>query len=665
MFPRVGTPFLFGGCVASPKNKTMREPRLSLRNLALVICLGAWTLQATTFTVTRTNVTGPGSLPMIINQANATPGDNVIEFAVTNPIVLVSPLPAFTNSVTINGRIDVPTVISGGGTASIFTFEEGTTNTLLRLNLVNGNSQSVYGGAGISNAGTLFLSECVLSGHRALKGRGAAILNFGDMTVTGCTLNDNQAAVGGAVSISGTMALNDSRLWNNRAYTGGAIHNAGTLHIERTSAWENRAFLGGAVLNAATLVMSCSSLYTNRANGADGGDGGPGRNGGGGAGGGGGGGGLGAGLYCASGIAAITNCTFSGNVATGGRGGNGGVGTFIIHPADPRVTGNGGAGGFGGAGGIGAADTSFPVGLRGVDGGGIGSGAGGGGGSLPGSVSGGGGGLGGLGGGNGGAGGKGGTGGPDFYYFNGSGGGGGSGFGGGVFVEGGDLALVNCTVTANSTLGGLGGGPGNSLGGGGSGGPDGQGVASGIYNHSGTVHLLNTVVAGNAAPTKSHDLTGAFVSAGFNLIGNTQGATGLDISDFQDETANLGPLRDNGGSELTCVPLRGSLAIGYGTSVGAPVTDQRGIPRPRSGAIDMGAVQTVTAAPISVGPYSRNALGFSFTVIFDATNSYCVRASTNLATWVDVTNFPNGGVNHFLDSGATNLDRRFYRAVMQ
>jgi hypothetical protein len=60
----------------------MKSTHLGFRHLASVLCFGAYALQATTFTVTRTNVTGPGSLPVIINQANATPGDNVIEFAV-------------------------------------------------------------------------------------------------------------------------------------------------------------------------------------------------------------------------------------------------------------------------------------------------------------------------------------------------------------------------------------------------------------------------------------------------------------------------------------------------------------------------------------------------------------------------------------------------------
>jgi hypothetical protein len=60
----------------------MKNTHLGFRHLAIVLCFSAYALQATTFTVTRTNVTGPGSLPVIINQANANPGHNLIELAV-------------------------------------------------------------------------------------------------------------------------------------------------------------------------------------------------------------------------------------------------------------------------------------------------------------------------------------------------------------------------------------------------------------------------------------------------------------------------------------------------------------------------------------------------------------------------------------------------------
>ena len=105
--------------------------------------------------------------------------------------------------------------------------------------------------------------------------------------------------------------------------------------------------------------------------------------------------------------------------------------------------------------------------------------------------------------------------------------------------------------------------------------------------------LLNTIVAGNNTSSTGHDLYGAFTSSGFNLIGSSQGATGLSINDFQNVPADLGPLQDNGGLTLTCALLQGSLAIGAGTSIGAPPADQRGVTRP-PGKCDIGAFQLLT-----------------------------------------------------------------------
>jgi hypothetical protein len=189
------------------------------------------------------------------------------------------------------------------------------------------------------------------------------------------------------------------------------------------------------------------------------------------------------------------------------------------------------------------------------------------------------------------------------------------------------------------------------------------GIAGGIYNLSGTVLLLNTIVAGNSALTSSPDLTGNFISDGSNLIGNNQGATNLSIFDFQNVSANLGPLQNNGGATLTCVPLPGSLAIGNGASTGAPNTDQRGVPRPQNGAFDIGAVQVATSSPFVTGAAMVSGSGFSLNTIFDATNSYRIQASTNLTSWINIfTNGSGGGIN-FIDPAATNFNRRFYRTA--
>lgn len=56
--------------------------------------------------------------------------------------------------------------------------------------------------------------------------------------------------------------------------------------------------------------------------------------------------------------------------------------------------------------------------------------------------------------------------------------------------------------------------------------------------------------------------------------------------------------------------------------------------------------------------------GFQFTMIGEIGVSYRIEASADLATWAMWTNFVcTNSVTHFTDAGATNQDRRFYRAV--
>jgi hypothetical protein len=519
----------------------------------------------------------------------------------------------------------------------IFTFSAGTTNSLFNLALINGNTTS--GGAAINNAGTLSVSSCVLSNNIALNGFGGAVNNSGTATFVSSSVSDNQAVNGGAIYNVGSLTIINSPLAGNRAGNGGAIFNTISVALNTVNISSNTATLGfgGGIYNAGTMTVNSSALVGNSAIGGAGGSGydiGAG-----------GGAGLGGAIFTTTGNAAVTNTTIAGNVAVGGSGGN-----ALMNAGTTNATANGGGnnpgmyietgspnGGFGGGGGGGQRGFYPYFGGNGGFGGG-----GGGIGPITGSNN-------GFGGGDG----------SECTSIYGNSGGGGGGIGAGIFVEGGTLELVNCTVASNSATGGGGG----AVGAQGCGGNGGQGIGAGVFNYSGSVYLLNSIVAGNSTANSSPDLYGAFVTTGFNLIGNNQGATNLSINDFQNVAANLGPLQNNGGPTLTCVPLAGSYAIGYGSSSGAPTTDQRGVPRPQGGGFDIGAVQTVTSAPINVGPSVNSSSGFSVSTIFDTTNSYRVQGSTNLTTWTVLTNYASGGSKHFLDSSATNFNRRFYRVV--
>jgi hypothetical protein len=572
---------------------------------AILISATVFFGRGATFTVTFTNDTGPGSLRSAISSANSQAGPHIIQFASTGQLAatatisLVTPLPTVVQSVSVVGRTANPITISGAGRTTLFSFASNTTNTLDKLILANGNGTN-YNGTAISNAGVLTISSCTVSNHILYSGYGAGIFNNGVLTVANSIIQNNTNQFG----------------W------GGAIYNLGILGISTSTIASNAtlAGIGAGIWNSSNLTAVSSAVIGNYALGGD-------------SGGGGGGGGLGGGIFTTNGNACLTNCTIVSNCAVGGRGlwsSDTGDGGGYTGGSGSHGYSNGRIGGSGlYAGGGGSSDmyySSFPGGS-----GGFGGGAGGGpnGGTTVGTP----GAFGGAGGGT--------------QFRNGACGGG-AGLGAAVFIQNGSVVFQNCTIALNSAI--LGTGNNN-----------GQGVGGGIFTTNATVILQNTIVARNTASTSSPDVYGSIVSPGFNFFGNRQGLTGLNVNDFADLDPNLGGLQNNGGSTLTCVPLPGSYCIDFGNASGAPAADQRGVSRPQGAGVDIGAVEAVTTTPLKAGPIGLDASGFFFNIIFDATNAYRVQGSSNLMSWVDLTNVSSGGSQHFLDSFATNLPRRFYR----
>src|SRR5205085_6426797 len=95
--------------------------------------------------------------------------------------------------------------------------------------------------------------------------------------------------------------------------------------------------------------------------------------------------------------------------------------------------------------------------------------------------------------------------------------------------------------------------------------------------------LRNTIVAGNPniLGGSGPDLSGAFNSQGYNLIGNNSGGSITPTTGDQIGTSSssinplLGPLASNGGPTQTHALLADSPAIDAGHSSGS-ATDQRG-----------------------------------------------------------------------------------------
>ncbi len=206
---------------------------------------------------------------------------------------------------------------------------------------------------------------------------------------------------------------------------------------------------------------------------------------------------------------------------------------------------------------------------------------------------------------------------------------GGVAFGGGIDQAGGTLELINSTVTGNSC--GEGGGIYDSA-------PGLTVINStiaynwyeGIYNAGGAPTLYNTILAANAG-VDAHGTPFSSASA-YNLVGSDQtGSFSGNANTVGVTDPGIGLLANNGGPTQTIALLAGSPAIGQGMNGAGGFTlftDQRGYVPP-AGVWDIGAYQyngvppsaptaTLTAATITPLEYGQTNYTFSITFASDA-----------------------------------------------
>ena len=246
------------GSAARPPHRSHRR-RLTLEPLE-----GRALLSLTTWTVNSLGDTGTGSgtsgdLPYVITQADKTPGDNTINFAVTGTITLTSALPDLSNTTGVTD-IEGPgatslTVASGStmGTAEfgVFTVDPFVTASLTGLTISGGIATD---GGGIYNAGTLMVTNSTIADNLGYGGGG--IYNTGTLSVTNSTIADNSAYEGGGgIYNTGTLTVTDSTFDNNGdpyyGGSGGGIYNAGTLTVIDSTFADNSAYCSACATAAA------------------------------------------------------------------------------------------------------------------------------------------------------------------------------------------------------------------------------------------------------------------------------------------------------------------------------------------------------------------------------------------------------------------------------
>jgi hypothetical protein len=439
---------------------------------------------------------------------------------------------------------------NGGGIANGSFFSAGGTVTVTNSTI---SDNSGLGGGGIDNdnSGTITITNSTISGNSAVSQQGGGINNErAALAITNSTISGNSAVSdigrgGGINNFLGTLTLDNSAVSGNSGLGGGGIYNdsGGTMTITNSVISRNTAGHGGGIENTNSMTITNSEVSSNTALVAGGGI-----------------------LNQDLGQLTITNCTISGNSATGTPD-DYSTGGGIENAASITISGS-----------I-IRDNSAMGGVP-VEGGGIFN-------NGPATIT------------------------NSTISGNVAMGGPGEVFGGGIYNQD-ALVISDSTISNNSTTGGfsMGGGIFNAFGtltatsctvsrnsaeqGGGIDNTDIVAVTT----------SKNTLVAGNRA-TRWPDVSGSLMSQGHNLIGIGDGGSGYADSDLVGTSGNpidpkLGPLQDNGGPTFTMALLPGSPAIDAGDNADAPPFDQRGpgFARIVNGRIDIGAFEVQVAVTV-------------------------------------------------------------------
>lgn len=262
-----------------------------VRVSTLFVFLVAGAASATTFTVTNSNATGPGSLVDAITQANAALGPHIINITASGTMSVTTPL-VLTQSMTINGPAATPPAftIDGGNATRLIqvSASAGGPITLNGITLTHGRVDSTKGGAIDVPAGrTLNLTNCLVTAN----------------STTGTSSADIFLSGGGAISTAGTLNVQFSTISNNTATgPGGAIYSAPTATVSITSSQVigNQAanFAGAMYCSASVLITLTNTTFLGNQSGT---------------------GGSGAVGFTDT-KAVISGCTFSGNSTLGAGG---------------------------------------------------------------------------------------------------------------------------------------------------------------------------------------------------------------------------------------------------------------------------------------------------------------------------------------------------------
>ena len=178
-----------------------------------------------------------------------------------------------TGTETITGP-DGGVTVSGGGNSGVFVFDRGVNASISGVT-IQGGKAAVYGGGLYDNAGTVTLTNCIVTGNSAGRGGGLFAYN-GTVTLTNCTVSGNSASGngGGLYALFGTATLTDCTvsgqlgLRERRRRVQQPRHgHIDRLHRERQLRWQRRRpeqLRGTATLTDCTVSGNSAGILRRR-----------------------------------------------------------------------------------------------------------------------------------------------------------------------------------------------------------------------------------------------------------------------------------------------------------------------------------------------------------------------------------------------------------------
>jgi hypothetical protein len=176
------------------------------------------------------------------------------------------------NNTTVDGGGLI--TLDGTNTATVVFVDRGTSASLKRLTITNGNGPSrfdQFSPGGIANFGTLAITSSAVLGNlsccffdRTVGG----IWNTGTLQIDNSRISDNFGTANGGIANEGTLRIHNTIIADNVSTDfGGGILNLATIEITNSSFLRNSVGdgFGGAILNSGTLTVKRSLFAENEA----------------------------------------------------------------------------------------------------------------------------------------------------------------------------------------------------------------------------------------------------------------------------------------------------------------------------------------------------------------------------------------------------------------